>query len=128
MTGFSNPCQLQSVKVHPVLLLGSFGNDDGNRGSENIRDFKIQRRERQRERQRNNRFKKQNNNFTRAITPFLYISFPLMHDRDVKMPNFSFFKGRNEATTKLYSSFRAWIWSLEIQFQEGPPTFDKVCG
>ena len=37
LTGFSNPCQLQSVKVHPVLLLGSFGNDGGNRGSENIR-------------------------------------------------------------------------------------------
>ena len=37
LTGFSNPCQLRSVKVHPVLLLGSFGNDDGNRGSENIR-------------------------------------------------------------------------------------------
>ena len=44
LTDFSNPCQLQSVKVRPVLLLGSFGNDDGNRGSENIRDFKIQRR------------------------------------------------------------------------------------
>ena len=66
LTGFSNPCQLQSVKVRPVLLLGSFGNDDGNRGSENIRDFKIQRRGRQRERQKNNRFKKQNNNFARA--------------------------------------------------------------
>ena len=105
LTGFSNPCQLQSVKVHPVLLLGSFGNDDGNRGSENIMDFKIQRRGRQRERQKNNRFKKQNNNFASAITPFLYISFPLMHDCGVKMPNFSFFKGRNEATTKLYSSF-----------------------
>ena len=128
MTGFSNPCQLQSVKVRPVLLLGSFDNDDGNRGSENIRDFKIQRRERQRERQKNNRFKKQNNNFARAITPFLYISFPLMHDCDLKMPNFSFSKGRNEATTKLYSSFRAWIWSLEIQLQEGMSTFDKARG
>ena len=113
--------------MHPVLLLGSFGNDDGNLGSENIRDFKIQRRERQRERQRNNRLKAKQQLCT-CITPFLYISFPLMHDCDVKMPNFSFFKGRNEATTKLYSSFRAWIWSLEIQLQEGPSTFDKARG
>ena len=97
LTGFSNPCQLQSVKVHPVLLLGSFGNDGGNRGSENIRDFKIQRRERQRERQKNNRFKKQNNNFARAITPFLYISFPPMHDCYLKMPNFAFYKGHKGA-------------------------------
>ena len=114
--------------MRPVLLLGSFGNDDGDRGSENIRDFKIQRREQQRERQKNNRFKKQNNTFARAITPFLYISFPLMHDCDLKMPNFAFYKWRKEATTKFYSSFWAWIWSPEIQLQEGPSTFDKARG
>ena len=39
---------------------------NGDRGSKNIRDFKIQRRGRQRERQKNNRFNKQNNNFARA--------------------------------------------------------------
>ena len=64
--------------MRPVLLLGSFDNDDGNRGSENIRDFKIQRRERQRERQKNNRFKKQNNNFARVSHLFvqLFAVFP----------------------------------------------------
>ena len=41
-----------------------------------VRDFKIQRRGRQRERQKNNRFYKQNNNFARA-SRFLYISLPV---------------------------------------------------
>ena len=43
---------------------------------------------------------------------FLYISFPLLHDCDVKMPNFAFYGGRRQATT-IYFSFWAWIWSLE---------------
>ena len=59
---------------------------------------------------------------------FLYISFPFFHDYDVKMPNFAFYRGRKQATTKYYFSFRAWVWSLEIQRQEGSPTFDKVSG
>ena len=70
-----------------------------------ISDFKIQRRGRQRERQRNNWFNiKQNNNFARA-SRFLYISFPFLHDYDVKIPNFAFYGGRKQATTKFYFSF-----------------------
>ena len=30
------------------------------------------------------------------MTPFLYISLPLLHDYDVKMPNFTFYEGRNK--------------------------------
>ena len=37
----------------------------------------------------------------------LYISFPFLHHYDVKMPNFAFYRGRKQATTKLYFSFRA---------------------
>ena len=59
---------------------------------------------------------------------FLYISLLFLHDYDVKMPNFAFYGGRKQATTKLYFSFWAWLWSLEIQLQEGSPTFDKVSG
>ena len=37
---------------------------------------------------------------------FLYISFPFLHDYDVKMPiNFAFYGGRKQATTKIYFSF-----------------------
>ena len=31
---------------------------------------------------------------------FLYISLPLLHDYDVKMPNFTFYGGRKQATMK----------------------------
>ena len=40
-----------------------------------------------------------------CITLFLYISFPFLHDYDVKMPNFVFYGGRKQATTKFYFSF-----------------------
>ena len=59
---------------------------------------------------------------------FLYLSFPFLHDYDVKMPNLAFCGGRKQAKTKLYFSLWAWIWSLEIQLQEGSPTVDKVSG
>ena len=36
---------------------------------------------------------------------FLYISFLFLHDYDVKMPNFAFYGGCKQATTKFYFSF-----------------------
>ena len=36
---------------------------------------------------------------------FLNIYFPFLHNCDVKMPNFAFYGGRNQATTKFYFSF-----------------------
>ena len=36
---------------------------------------------------------------------FLYISWPLLHDYDVKMSNFTFYGGRKQATTKFSLSF-----------------------
>ena len=51
---------------------------------------------------------------------------PFSHDYDVNMPNFAFYRGHKQAMTKFYFSYRTWIWSLGIQFQEGSPTFDKV--
>ena len=57
---------------------------------------------------------------------FLYISFPFLQDYDVKMPYFAFYGGRKQEPMKFYCIFWTWIWSLEIQLQEGLPTFDKV--
>ena len=37
---------------------------------------------------------------------FLYISLPLLSDNDVKMPNFTFYGGRTQATTKFSFSFQ----------------------
>ena len=36
---------------------------------------------------------------------FLYISFPFLHDYDVKMLNFLFYGKRKQATSKIYFSF-----------------------
>ena len=36
---------------------------------------------------------------------FWYISMPLLHDYDVKMPNYTFYGGRRQATTKFSFSF-----------------------
>ena len=54
---------------------------------------------------------KKNNRLNRQKTTsqmhhtFLYISFPFLHDYDVKMPNFALYGGRKQATTKFYFSF-----------------------
>ena len=36
---------------------------------------------------------------------FLYISLPLLHDYDVKIPSFTFYEGRKQATTNFSFSF-----------------------
>ena len=36
---------------------------------------------------------------------FLYISLPSLHDYDVKMPNFTVYRGSTQATTKFHLSF-----------------------
>ena len=65
---------------------------------------------------------------TSHVLTFLYISFLFLHHYHVKIPNFAFCGGLKQATTRFYFSFWAWLWSLEIQLQEGSPTFDKVSG
>ena len=35
---------------------------------------------------------------------FLYTSLPLLHDYDVKMPSFTFYGGRKQATTNFFFS------------------------
>ena len=46
---------------------------------------------------------------------FLYISLPSLHDYDVKMPNFTMYRGSTQATTKFPLSFWTWVWFLGIQ-------------
>ena len=93
-----------------------------------FRDFKIQRRGRQQELQKKTIGLISTTTTSHVRHTVLYISFPFLHDYDVKMPHFAFYGGRKQATTKFFFSFWAWIWSLEIQLQEGSPTIDKVSG
>ena len=69
-----------------------------------IGTFKIQRRGRQRERQKTIGLISKTTT-SHVHHTILYISFPFLHDYDVKMPNFAFYGGRKQATTKFYFSF-----------------------
>ena len=65
------------------MSVGSFSNDDGD-GNENV--------------------KKAIGLLSKTTSlhmhhPFLYISLPLLRDYDVKMPSFTFYGGRKQATT-----------------------------
>ena len=96
-----------------------------------IRDFKIQRRVRQstdNENVKNTIGLISTTTTSHVHHTFLHISFLFLHDYDVKMPNFTFYGGRKQATTKFYFSYCTWIWCLGNQLQEGSPTFDKVSG
>ena len=75
---------------------------------EDIRDLKIRWQWQQQECQKSNRFNNQNNNFA-------FASHFFVHNYDVKMPYFTFYRGSIQATTKFPLSFRTWIWFLGIQ-------------
>ena len=60
---------------------GSFSNDDGD-GNKNVKTASWH-----------------------VHHAFLYISLPLLRDYDVKMPDFTFYGGRKQATTKFSFSF-----------------------
>ena len=64
----------------------------------------MPRRRRQRERQKSNRLNGQNNIPARA-SRFFYISLPSLHDYDGKIPYFTFYGGRKQATAKFPFSF-----------------------
>ena len=57
---------------------------------------------------------------------FLYISLPSRHDQGGKMPNFTFYGRRQQATAKFYFSFWTWIWFLGIRLKKSSLGFDKV--
>ena len=69
-----------------------------------IRELKQRRRRRQRERQKRNRFRSAKQQLCTCITLFLYISLPSLHDYNVKVPNFTFCRGREHKTTFLFFS------------------------
>ena len=48
---------------------------------------------------------------------FLYISLPSLHDYDEKLPNFTFYGGREHETTTFFSFSRTSIQSLGGEFK-----------
>ena len=142
---FNNSFSLprHSLKLVGVSLTTAISYDTGSlarttkcleqveQGLENLarplkRDFKIQRRGRQRERQKNNSFYKQNNNFARASRFFVHFFAHFCTTTTWKcLISFAFYGGHEQATTKFYSPFWTWIWPLGIQFQERSPKLTK---
>ena len=80
------------------------------------RDFKTNRRGRQRER------RKTKGLISKTTTlhvhhAFLYISFLFLHDFDVKMPNFAFYGGRKQATTNFICLSELGYGHLKFSFR-----------
>ena len=57
---------------------------------------------------------------------FLYISQPSLHDYNVKVPNFTFCRGREHKTTTFLSFSWTLIQFFRIRLQNKLPTFDEL--
>ena len=73
----------------PLLILGSLGNDDGEVNENGKEGIDL---------------------ISKTATlhvhhAFLYISLPSLHEYDVKMPNFTFCRGRGHNTTTFFFLF-----------------------
>ena len=73
----------------PLLILGSLGNDDGEVNENGKEGMDL---------------------ISKTTTlhvhhAFLYISLPSLHEYDVKMPNFTFCRGREHNTTTFFFLF-----------------------
>ena len=68
---------------------------------------------------------KQNNYFARVSGFSRYISLSSLHDYNVKLPNFTFCRGREQKATSFF--FFSWtlMQSFRIQLQKSFPTFNE---
>ena len=90
----------QSILVSSPLTIGRLSNDDGDGKEDGKNAIGLD---------------WQNNNFARA-SRFLYISLPSLHDYNVKVPNFTFCRGREQTTTTFF--FFSELQSFRIQLQK----------
>ena len=72
-----------------------------------------QRQRRQREQQKTNRFILAKQQLCTCIT-HVHHAFPSLHDYDVKLPNFTFCRGREHKTTTFF--FFSWTLKQSLQF------------
>ena len=93
-----------------------------------IREFKQRWRRCQRERHKSNWFRfRQNNNFARASRFFVhFFSLPSLHDYGEKLPNVTFFRGREHKTTFYFLFPEHWLSLLEFNSRKKLPTFDEM--
>ena len=79
------------------------------------KDLKMRRQRWPRERQKSKRFLMSKTTTLHVHHTFSYSSFPSLHDYNVKMPNFTLYGGRKQATTKFSCFLWTCIWFLGIQ-------------
>ena len=92
-----------------------------------IRDFKIQRRVRQREHQKTIGWIGKTTTLNVHHT-FLYISFPFLHDYNTKSLNSRFMEDVNKQRRNFISLSELGYGHLKFSFRRVSPTFDKVSG
>ena len=85
---FGTNTHAQKLSIREMSV-GSFSNDDGD-GNENVKEAVGL---------------LSKTTSLHVHHAFLYISLPLLHDYDVKMPSFTFHGGRKQATTNFSFSF-----------------------
>ena len=100
-------------QARPTLagLLGSFSNDDGDRNEDGKKAIGLD---------------WQNKNFARANHAFLHISLLSLHDYKVKVPNFTFCRGREHLRTTFF--FFSWtlLHYFRIPLQKKLLTFEDL--
>ena len=84
-------------------ILGTLRSDEGD-GNENVKKKNKQTKKQTNKQKKNKRFNNQNNNL-HAHHAILYIFLPSPHHYDVKMPNFTVYRGSTQGTTEFPLSF-----------------------
>ena len=88
----------------------------------------LKQRPRQRERKKAVGLDEQSNNFTRSSFFFFCIFLTLMHDNDMKLPHFTFCRGREHKKIIYFSVFNLDKVSYSVKLQKNSPKFDKFNG
>ena len=99
--------EMASLKLHGFNNRDLTGNDDGD-GNENGK-------------KKSNWFRLVKQQVCTCITLFLYISQPSLHDYNMKVPNFTFCRGRKHKRQQLSFSFPE-LWYSPLEFHP-----DKIC-
>ena len=92
------------------VLLGSLSNDDGDGNQNGKKAIGLD---------------WQNNNFARASRFFEHFFKLSLHDCNVKVPNFTFCRGREQKTTTFFFFYWPLKQTFRMQLENNLPTFDE---
>ena len=107
--GFSNEIKVATIAINIIRSLSN-GDGDGNE-----------------DRKKSNRIRLAKQQLCTCIT-LLYISLSSLYDYNVKVPDFTLYRGREHKRQRTSFSLksRTTIQSFRIQLQKNLPTFDEL--